>query len=357
MASTPGDRILVVRLGAIGDALRVLPAVRRLRIERPAATLAWAVEDWVYPILAGNPHIDRFHVLSRTALRSGTPQALREMARFAREVRAARYDTVLDFHGRLKSGLVTRSSGAATRVGYARGQCTEGNHLFTNLHVTLDDPLENRVLRFLHLLSALGIDAAFDPSDTGLWISTDVIARAHRWYEESGEPMVAAYPGTSTHQSAYHRWPAEKWAEMLGQLGAAGITSTVFWGPDEGDYARAIVAAVPAGARLAPATTLTEMMAMLARYRAFVGSNTAATHMAWLQGVPTAFFVGPAAPRTDAPLPPVPSRCLQASDRVARGRSKRHQAAVVHAVSVATARAAVEELLTAASHPRGSLPG
>lgn len=351
MASTRSDPILVVRLGAIGDALRVLPAVRRLRIEHPDATLAWAVEDWVYPVLAGNPNIDRFHVLNRTALRGGGRQALHEMVRFVREVRSARYATVLDFHGRLKSGLVSRASGAPTRIGYARGQCTEGNHLFTNVHVSLDDPLENRVLRFLHLLRPLGIEAAFDPRENGLWIEAEIIARARRRYAESGQPLVAAYPGTSKHQSAYHRWPAEKWVELLRQLSAAGISSTVFWGPDEADAARAIVAAVPEGTRLAPSTTLTELMAALACYRAFVGSNTAAMHMAWLQGVPTAVFVGPAEPRTDAPLPPVPSRCLRASTQVTSGRSKRRQADVVRAVSVAEARRAVEELLADISLP------
>lgn len=357
MAWTHGDRILVVRLGAIGDALRVLPAVRRLRIERPEATLAWAVEDWVYPLLAGNPNIDRFHVLSRGALRSSSRQALREMARFTREVRGARYTTTLDFHGRLKSGLVTRASGAPVRIGYVRGQCTEGNQLFTNVHVSLDDPLENRVLRFLHLLRPLGIDAAFDPRETGVWLHADIIAGAHAWYEKSGRPMVAAYPGTSRYQAGYHRWPAEKWVDLLGQLGAAGITSTVFWGPDEADDARAIVAAVPRGARLAPSTTLIEMMAMLARHGAFIGSNTAAMHMAWLQGVPTAVFVGPADPRTDAPLPPVPARILRASEHVASGRSKRHQADVVRAVDVSQARRAVEELLAGTELPPGAALG
>ncbi len=65
-------RILVVRLGAIGDVLRVLPAVRRLRVRRPDVSIAWAVEDWVYPLLADNPNIDRFHVLQRNALRCKT---------------------------------------------------------------------------------------------------------------------------------------------------------------------------------------------------------------------------------------------------------------------------------------------
>ncbi len=347
--SADARRFLVVRLGAIGDALRVLPAVRRLRLEQPAATIAWAVEHWVHPVLAGNPNVDRFHVLDRAALRAGPRRALPEIVRFLRELRAGEYEVVLDFHGRLKSGLVAWGSGAPTRIGYSRRDSSEGNHLFSNVRVELEDPWENRVLRFLHLLRPLGIEASFDARDTGLWLPPDTVEWARRCYEEGGRPLLAVYPGTSRHQADYHRWPAGKWVALLTRLGAEDISTMVFWGPDEADHARAIAAAVPAGCRLAPATTLREMMAMLACFRAFVGSNTAAMHMAWLQGVPTAAFVGPAHPRTDAPLPEVPARHLWAGEHFIAGRRKRHQMDVVQAVSVETVRTAVHELL--ASEP------
>ena len=69
MKSVPANarRILVMRLGAIGDCLRVLPAVARIRRERPDAEIGWAVEHWVLPALKGNPLVDRFHVLNRKA--------------------------------------------------------------------------------------------------------------------------------------------------------------------------------------------------------------------------------------------------------------------------------------------------
>ena len=74
--------VLVVRLGAIGDVLRVLPAVRRLRSFRPDLHIGWAVEDWVYPIVAGNPAVDRFHVLRRSRLSAGPRNALGEIRRY-----------------------------------------------------------------------------------------------------------------------------------------------------------------------------------------------------------------------------------------------------------------------------------
>ena len=339
------QRILIVRLGAIGDALRVLPAVRRLRRARPDAAIGWAVEDWVYPLLANNPNVDRFHILDRRALRGGPRRALTEIRRFVGEVRGGAYDTVLDFHGRLKSGTVSRCSGAAVRIGYARGDCTEGNYLFNNVHVKLADAAENRVLRFLHLLEPLGIEPTFDPADTGVHVDAALARQARAWYAGSGSPALAAYPGTSRLQAAYHRWPPEKWVELVRRLGQEHVRTVVFWGPDDGAYARAIAEQAPESCVLAPATTLAEMLAMLGCFPAFIGTNTAAMHMAWLQGVPTAVFTGPADPRTDAPLPPVPARVLRAAEHARPGISKRHQPDVVAAVSVQEALAAVKSLL------------
>lgn len=325
------NRFLVVRLGAIGDVLRVVPAVRRLRVGRPGATIAWAVEEWAAPVLEGNTDVNRLHVLRRKELRAGGRRAVAEILRFRSEIRVERYEVVLDFHGRFRSGLVTRMSGAPLRLGYVRGQGSEGNFLFTNRRVRLEDPGVNRVLRFLQLLEPLGLDTAFDPSDTGVQVPGALAAQADAWYESAGKPQLAVYPGGSRRRARQYRWPADRWTELLRELGGCGVRSVVFWGPDEEAEAGAVAGAV-SGCILAPRTRIPEMMAMIGRFRAYLGTNTAALHMAWMQGVPSAFFTGPVADaRKDVPLPPVPSRALQAE---AVGR-----------VEVKDARDAVLELL------------
>ena len=50
----------------------------------------------------------------------------------ARELRAGDYDLAIDLQGNLKSGLITRLSGARLRVGFGRGASREGNFLFTS---------------------------------------------------------------------------------------------------------------------------------------------------------------------------------------------------------------------------------
>jgi heptosyltransferase-1 len=339
------ESFLAVRLGALGDALRVCPAIRRLRRDRPNARIAWAVEDWVHPLLAPSGNVDRFHILRRGELRAGGLRAVREWRRFIAEIRAERYEVVLDFHSRIKSGLVTRLSGARWRLGYPAGQDTEMNHLFTNLHVRLADDDESRVLRFLHLLEPLGISTDYDPNDLGLPIDRAAAEKACEWFAAANRPEIAVFAGSSQHQAGYNRWPESKWIELLQRFHRDGLRSVLFWGPAEEFYTKDIAKAAGPGCEPGPKTTLPEVMAMIGQFRAFIGSNTAAMHMAWMQGVPTAFFCGPPAPRTHAPLPPVPGRALRADAFVRTDISKKRQPQVVSEVSVDDAYRAVRELL------------
>lgn len=335
-------RILVARLGAIGDCLRVLPAVARLREGFPNAEIGWVVGDLVAPLLEGHPQVDRLHVLGRRAMKAGAWSAWGELRRVGAELAAARYDVAIDFHTRLKSGYLVRASRAPQRIGFDRASGGEANFLFTNCHVSLPDRYENRVTRFLRLLAPLGLDGRV-PEGRGLWIPPEAAARARAMYAGAGSPDVALFAGTSAHREA-DRWPDAKWKDLVARLGDAGLRTLLLWGPGEMDSAAAIAAASPS-CTLAPPTSLAEMMAVLGLVRLYVGSNTAALHMAWMQDVPCVVLVGGRPWRTDRPLNPVPSAMLSAGgvepSRKLRGEAARR---AVEGIEVADVMAAVEGL-------------
>jgi heptosyltransferase-1 len=338
-------RILVMRLGAIGDCLRVLPAVARIRRERPDADIGWAVEHWVAPALKGNPLVNRFHVLDRRELKGGLRRALAEIRRFTREVKAHDYEVLLEFHGRFKSGLLAWLSGVPVRVGYARGHESEGNFLFTNLKVTPADAWESRIYRFMSLLGPLGIDTRYDAQAHGLHVTDTDRRWAEQAYAAAGRPPLAVFPSTSAHR-ANERWPDDKWLDLLKRLNADGIGSMVLWGPAEKEFCAGLAAAAGSPCQLAPPTTLPQMLALLGRFRGYVGADTAAMHMAWMQGVPVAVIAGHKPARTIEPPPPARSRMLFAAGHYVEGLKPSDQDdAVVSAVTVEAVRKAVHDLL------------
>jgi heptosyltransferase-1 len=110
-------RILVVRLGAMGDIIHTLPAVASLKHSFPGSHLTWAVEPRWAPLLEGNPFVDRLLLVDRT---SGGG-----LWRIWRELRAKPFDFAVDFQGLLKSAVVACAARPDRIFGLHRTQARE----------------------------------------------------------------------------------------------------------------------------------------------------------------------------------------------------------------------------------------
>lgn len=110
-------RILVVRLGAMGDVIHALPAVADLKKGNPQAEIFWAVHPRWRPLLEDNPDLAGLIVINRrdwTTVRAA-------MRRF----RTLDFDLAVDFQGLIQSAAVAWLSGAPVRAGYSREQARE----------------------------------------------------------------------------------------------------------------------------------------------------------------------------------------------------------------------------------------
>ena len=93
-----GPRILVIRLGAMGDVIAALPAVASLKHSIPHSKITWIIEPKWSVLLDGNPYVDSVMLLDRRTL-AGLGSAWREL-------RSIRFDLAVDFQGLIKSALV-----------------------------------------------------------------------------------------------------------------------------------------------------------------------------------------------------------------------------------------------------------
>src|SRR3954469_3727839 len=103
----PMDRILLVRLGALGDVVHAIPVAAALRRAFPSARIDWLVGAKHREILDLVPVIDRRLVMND----SRTIAAIREL-------RASRYDVAIDLQGLIKSAALARASGAPRVIGF-----------------------------------------------------------------------------------------------------------------------------------------------------------------------------------------------------------------------------------------------
>ena len=115
------SRVLIVRLGALGDVVHAIPVAAALRRAFPQARIDWLVSAKHREILDLVPVIDRRLVINdRAAARDGLP-TLRAVG----QLRAARYDVAIDLQGLIKSALLARLSGAVRVVGFAASYARE----------------------------------------------------------------------------------------------------------------------------------------------------------------------------------------------------------------------------------------
>ena len=113
-AGKSASRILIVRLGAMGDIIHTLPAGASLRASFPEARITWVVEPQWAPLLEGNPFLDRVLAFRRERLLESL-RALREET----------YDLAVDFQGLVKSAVVAKLARPARLVGFRRGIARE----------------------------------------------------------------------------------------------------------------------------------------------------------------------------------------------------------------------------------------
>lgn len=97
-----GRRILVVRLGSMGDVLAALPAVASLKHSIPHSRLAWVIEPKWKVLLEGNPYVDSVITFER--------RTYRDWRRVWRELRAEHFDIAVDFQGLVKSALLATAA-------------------------------------------------------------------------------------------------------------------------------------------------------------------------------------------------------------------------------------------------------
>lgn len=110
-------RILIVRLGAMGDVLHAMPAVSTVKASFPMASVVWALDPKWTPLLEGCPFVDEVVAFDRRSASSvrDTLAALRREP----------FEAALDFQGLMKSALLARASRAEERWGFATEKLRE----------------------------------------------------------------------------------------------------------------------------------------------------------------------------------------------------------------------------------------
>ena len=351
-------RILLIRLREIGDVIFTTPAIRGLRQHFPDAHLTYIVEPPAAPVVAHNPHLNQV-IVARG--RRGLAGFLDDVA-LARQLRAERYDLVVDFHSGPRSSLISWLSGAPQRIGYN----VPGRGWMYTTHVARPRGIRPRhaVANQWDLLNALGIatpDPAQSPAEmpAGERAATAVGTRLTALGVERDDALVVVHVSAG---NPFRRWPADAFAALISMLVQrhARCRVLVVSGPSETDaaarvidQARALVDPVDRDRVLVPAAfTLDELRALMDRAALFIGGDSGPMHIASTSRVPIVGLYGPTLPVRSQPwrAPQWPSEAAEVDGLACRPCDQR---VCVHGDFRCLTTLAPEQVLEAAERALG----
>lgn len=277
-------RILIVKLGSIGDVVHSLPSLAFIHERLPGAKVSWIVEGKSYEILAGNPMLDRIFLLRRTGLK--------DFFNVANDLRSARMDIAMDFQGLLKSAFVAFLSGAKERVGFSANALREPeSRVFLTRQIEI--PEKTHVIKKNLLLVKETFKLGSLPDELKFPIFTDEVHKkeANSVIEKVGTDFVVVNPSAGWKTKI---WNFERFGALIDRVWEElGLNSVISVARDEYELATKVLRSSWTGKATIAVLSLKGFYELVKKARIYIGGDTGPTHIAVAAGTPVVSIFGP----------------------------------------------------------------
>lgn len=294
-------RVLIIRLGAIGDIVMASGLLSSLHKAYPGVRISWLVEPAVAGLLQETPDIEDVIVWPKEKwkelLRRGRCYALlREVLAFRQALHTCGYDWTIDVQGLLKSAVLARLSGARKCYGLASKEKADWL-----MDAVVERPVSSMMSSEYRAMAAfLGCDTRHFRLNLVATKPTQAKLEQRLHALTGGEEFIVFCPYTTRPQK---HWFESHWlslAELLYQR--FGLQLLVLGGPLDEESGERLSERHPALVNLAGRTSLLESSEVIARAKLVVGVDTGITHMGIARCVPTLALFGSTRPYSETPF-------------------------------------------------------
>ncbi len=276
------ERILVIRLGALGDFVLSLGPMAAIRRHHPKARITLLTTPPFASLGRASPYCDEVWIDERAPWW----QPLRGLA-LARRLRQGRFERVYDLQTSGRTARYWRAMGRPEWSGHAAGA--------SHAHLDADRDSLHTVERQQAQLRLAGIESV--PAADISWIQADVRRFGVK------EPYVLFVPGGSAHRPK-KRWPPKKFTALARTFVRLGIEPVLIGGDAEAQAMAEIARHVPEGVNLCGKTSFEEIAALARDALGAIGNDTGPMHLIAAAGAPSlVLFSAESDPDLCAPRP------------------------------------------------------
>jgi heptosyltransferase I len=193
-------------MSAVGDAVHVLPVLTALKRHHPAMHVTWVLQPGPATLVRGHHCVDEILLFDR-------PQGMQGFRDIRRELRARRFDLVINLQVYFKAGIITGFTRAPVKLGFDRARARDANWLFTT-HRIAPHAMQHVQDQYFEFCEWLGVPHEPVVWDLGPWNDgerqwqRDFLSRFDR-------PIAPIVVATSKPQKD---WLPERWAEVSDAL-------------------------------------------------------------------------------------------------------------------------------------------
>lgn len=288
------DRVCIVMLAAVGDAVHALPVINAIKRAHPSARISWVMQAGALTnLLTGHPAIDEVIPFVRA-------DGWRGFVAVRRLLQQREFDCVLVLQPYLKSGIVASFAKSPVILGFDRARARDLSWLFSNQRLPAH-PLQHMQDQYLEFSEWLGIDPLPLEWRIGPWNDAE-----RQWQRDFmaqfDRPIVPIVVATSKPQKD---WPAERWAEACDALAADyGLQPVLVGGrsPREVNAERVILSQT----RHTPFSALGNgglrgLAAIIEKSALVISPDTGPLHLSVALGVPVISLLGYTNPKRVGP--------------------------------------------------------
>ncbi|HET6233158.1 MAG TPA: glycosyltransferase family 9 protein [Longimicrobiaceae bacterium] len=285
------DRVCIVLLTAVGDAVHAMPVVTALKRRNPLMHLTWVLQPGPATLVRGHPGVDEIIEFDRK-------RGVRAFMDVRRELAGREFDLVLLLQPYLKAAVIAGFANAPVKLGFDRARARDLSWAFTTHRIPPHEPQHTQDTYF-EFLGALGIPHEPVVWDIGPW--DEERARQREFFATIDRPIVPLVIGTSKPEKD---WASERWAAVADELHATfGLQPMLVGGRSERELAAeaAIMAKAAHKPLSALGSGLRPLVGILDGAALAISPDTGPLHMSVALGTPTVSLMGYTNPKRFGP--------------------------------------------------------
>ncbi len=289
-ASVP-DRICIVMMSAVGDAVHVLPVINALKRANPRTMITWVLQPGAAALVRGHRSVDEIILFDRM-------RGWRAFADVRDELSSRSFDLVINLQVYLKAGIVTAFTHSPSKLGFDRARARDFNWIFTNRKIPAR-PVQHVQDQYFEFLAALGV--APDPVawDLGPWKEEREWQRG--FAASIDKPIATIVVGTSKPEKD---WLPERWAQVADELHHAfGMQVVLVGGRSERELAaeRRVMELAKTNPRTELGSGLRRLVSILDASSLVLSPDTGPLHMSVALDRPVISLMGYTNPKRTGP--------------------------------------------------------